>query len=457
MKRYRIRKYGYYFIVIGLMIVATATLFLPTVFGASNSAPKISSPQVRDDGLTVLVNEIPKKDDRGIDFLTLIVKTGYAHDPSQLLGLNELTTEIIDYYLRYSVAFVSYINYSDFTVYRFTVTHIDYLKFCRELDAVISSEALLEYDLFNQLIRNHQIETRLPDKIAASNLAGLVYGGNHPYALCFTPNYANLDINAVNQWFRKIYRPSNLFIASTHQLPEDFLQKPSGRDLKEVIIQNPIPPPWGVSRGGTPVAGKSSAGAGAVSVPVKFTPFHDNLSHICLGFPGPRIGAPGFFAMILISRFLDEELQRQIREESGFCYDINVSYTYLERATAPLVEITLQTLPGDTEAAAAKIIAVLKKVSQEGIPENQLTRILGREKILIESQTGEAFQTINQAWDALFTQNWFASQATYLTRLTDASDSVKSAMNQSLSQLKVSITGPPETAPTVSKISELIR
>ncbi|MCL6590222.1 MAG: insulinase family protein [Firmicutes bacterium] len=449
MKPYRIKKFGFNLLVICLM-AASAFLF-PSVQGAPDTvAPKISGPQVRDDGLTVLVHEIPKKDSMGIDFLTMIVKTGYAHDPPQLLGLNELTAEIISHYLRYSEALVSYITYSEFTVYRFTVIHNDYSKFCRTLDAVISAPALLEYDLCNQLIRNHQIKPRLPGKIAAANLAELVYGDNHPYALFFKPNYANLDINAVNQWFRKIYRPANLLIASTHQLPGDFLRKPSGRDLKEAAPQNPVPPPWKAA-GETLTAGKANAPL------VKFSPFRDNLSHICLGFPGPRIGDAGFFAMILITRFLDEELKRQIREESAFCYDIKVSYAYLERATAPLVEITLQTLPSDTEAAVAKITAVLKKIAREGLPEEQLTRILNREKLLVESQDGVAVQTMNKAWDALFSQNWFANPPSYLSQLTKASSAVKDTMNQYWPHLRVSIAGPPESEPAAAKILELIR
>jgi hypothetical protein len=469
MKPYRNKKYIYYFLFISMIM--GPTFLLPHIQGASkNTAPnttavKTSSPQVRDDGLTVLVHEIPQKDDRGIDFLTLIVKTGYAHDPPQLLGLNELTTEIINYYLRYSEAFVTYANFSDFTVYRFTVTHEDYLKFCRDLDAIISAEALLEYDLCNQLIRNHQNRPRLPGKIAAANLMGLVYGPNHPYALSFESNFANLDINAVNQWFRKIYRPANLLIASTHQLPDDFLRKPSGRDLKEAITQNTIPLPWGSSPEGASSEGASSTGTASggtggsmkdTGVLVKFTPLHDNLSHICLGFPGPRVGASGFFAMILITWYLDEELKRQIREESGFCYDISADYAYLERATAPLFEITLQTLPGDTEAAVAKIMAILKKLSREGIPEEQLTRIMSREKILIESQAGEASQATNQAFDALFGENWFANPSLYLSQLAEASASVKNTMNQYLPKLRITITGPPETETAASKIVLLL-
>jgi hypothetical protein len=406
----------------GLMVILTA---VSPLLGA---AVVPGAPEVRDDGLTVVNREISKGEDRADHYLTMILKTGYAQDPKGKAGLAGITNELVYHILSESSALkIDYYTFADFSMFNFVVSLNNFEKFCQELDVVVRFDALLMYDLFNERIQAHQDQPRTPGLVAAEKLDELLAGPDHPYAGIPMNDYKNLVISDINNWFRTVYRPNNIIISSSLPLSKDFLRKPVGRDFKTAVVSAKVPP---LNCSSYPV--------------VKFTENRDNISTVFMGVPAPPMGAEGFFATVLIQRYLDEELWQEIREKAGLCYDLQVSDTYLTQSSAPALRISFQTVPGDTGAGIVKVISVFKKLAEEGIPAERITKIIQQEKKHFDLQNNPLMNsTQDRGLVALFNQKWLADSQEYLSQLGKVTQlQITKAISERLPLLKISIAGP---------------
>jgi hypothetical protein len=400
--------------------------------------------QIRDDGLTLAIRPLPKEEQNlSRQYLTLIVKTGWAHDPAAKPGLTTLTNELLYLFFNNTSALAVQQDMApDFSIFLFTVTNTNFETFVQELDSIIRFEALTLYDQCNELILAHQNEPLAPSNNASIKLAELIYGPGHPYRRGLVPNFGQLNISDVNNWFRKIYRPNNLILASSKELPKDFLRRPSGRDMKNSVIPVEIPP------------AKTSSGPEAVFVPVR-----DYVSTVQIGFVAPRMNEAGFFPVLFARKFLEKELWQAVREESGFCYDIQVSYSYLPNAAAPTLEISFQTLPDETEQAVLKTLAVLQSATNQEIPKKRFPEIQEREKQLEDyrDRTG-SLRVRYAAFQALSGWTWLADSAEYLSKLNEvkAAD-ISDWITAALPEIKIAIAGPAEVEKQMAKIREKLK
>jgi hypothetical protein len=279
-------------------------VFLLIVTVLACSWPGFASPEKRTDGLIVseLASATPKNN---YEYLTMIVKTGYGHEPKEKPGLNNLTNELVYFLLRGTRALeVSYYPFAEYTVFSFVIWREDFRAFCAELDAIIRLDTLLLYDLCNELIYQHLHTAKTPFAIGQHLQYELLYGPDHPYLNRFIADYTKLNINEVNTWFREIYKPNNLIISTTVKLPEDFLKKPNGRDMRKKVIHPEVPPNF------------------AADQPSRFTEVNAPLSTIFLSFPAPQPHEDGFWAGRIVQKYLRHQLWLTLRQELGFCYDI---------------------------------------------------------------------------------------------------------------------------------------
>jgi hypothetical protein len=400
--------------------------------------------QIRDDGLTMAVHPLPKEDQNlSRQYLTLIVKTGWAHDPAAKPGLTTLTNELLYlFFYNTSALQVDENTAPDFSIFQFVVASADFDVFVSELDAIIRFEALTMYDQCNELILAHQNEPIMPSYNASIKLAELIYGPVHPYRRGLTPNFKQLNISDVNNWFRKIYRPNNLIVASSKDLPEDFLRRPSGREMKSAVIPPVIPP------------AKASPLPEAVFIPVR-----DYVSTVQIGFSAPKINEAGFFPALMARKFLEKELWQVIREESGYCYDLQVSYSYLPNSMAPVLTISFQTLPEETGQAVLKTLAVLESATNKESPRKRLPEILDREKQLSDYQDRLGGQLVrNAAFQALSGRTWFGDSGEYLAKLNEThANHISQWITEGLPHIKIAIAGPAGVEKQMAKINEKLK
>lgn len=401
----------------------------------------------RDDGLTVLKLELPKEKKSAYCYLTLVLKNGYSHDPQGKAGLTLLTNQLLcQMFSNTSAIDVRSETLSDFSQFYFIVSIKDFPSFCKELDSIIRMEALLMYDECRSIIQNYKSELKNPGSIGLENLYQMLYGKDHPYRAVFNGNLAELDINAVNDWFRKTYRPSNMIIASTADLPADFLIKPSGRDLKNPVTFAQTPPSACVPR---PV--------------LHWTQIEGNISSIFVGFPGPALNDDGFFSMMVLRRYLQKELWDKLREEMGLCYDIQVRYSYLSESAAPSLIIALETLPADADIAIATIIDILRQaMEKDRISAKRLSLIKQQEKIRMEHQDNSIFQLLDSmVYHKLLAVPWLKDSKEYLKGFNQvtAVDLAK-LMSARIKYLKIAVARPnsdtdfEETGKALSKLEK---
>lgn len=400
--------------------------------------------QIRDDGLTLAVRPLPKEEqNQARQYLTLIVKTGWAHDPAAKPGLTTLTNELL-YLFFYNTSALQVVQDTapDFSIFHFAVANADFAIFARELDSIIRFEALTMYDQCNELILAHESEPMAPSYQASITLAGLIYGPDHPYRRGLTPSFKQLNISDVNNWFRKIYRPNNLIVASSRELPEDFLRRPSGRDMKSAVVPPEIP------------SAKANPAPEAVFVPVR-----DYVSTVQIGFNAPQINEAGFFPAILARKFLEKELWQVIREESGYCYDLQVDYSYLPNPAAPVLGISFQTLPGETEQAVFKTLAVLESAANPETPSKHLPEILRREKQLADYRDRLGGQRVRYAaFQALTGRTWLGDSGEYLAKLNQTKPAdISRWLAAALPHIKMAIAGPAEVEKQMVKINEKLK
>lgn len=400
--------------------------------------------QIRDDGLTLAVRPLPKEDQsQSYQYLTLIIKTGWAHDPAAKPGLTMLTNELLYLFFYNTSALQADLDTApDFSIFHFVVASVDFDIFVKELDAIIRFEALTMYDQCNELILAHENEPISPSYNAPIKLAELIYGAGHPYRRGLTPNFKQLNISDVNNWFRKIYRPNNLIVASSKELPEDFLRRPSGREMKSPVIPPEISP------------AKGSSAPEAVFIPAR-----DYVSTVQIGFSAPKINEADFFTVLLVRKYLEKELWQIIREESGYCYDLQVTYSYLPNSAAPVLEISFQTLPEETDQAVLKTLAVLESVTNKEIPSKRLPDILDREKQLADYRDRLGGQLVrNAAFQALSGRTWFGDSSEYLAKLNETTaNHISQWIAAALPHIKVAVAGPAEVEKLMKKINEKVK
>ncbi len=382
----------------------------------------------RTDGLIVIKAEIPKETARTLCLVSLIVKTGYANDPDGQFGLTELTNHLLaGIFFNSSALDIRYHTYANFSKFNFIVSTKDFKTFCGELDSTLRTDALLLYDECNESIQDYQNQPRIPGLIAEINLYRLLYGNTHPYLAVFKDNYPDLNIDAVNSWFRKIYRPNNLMIASSLAMPSHFLLKPSGREMKETISFPKTPP------------------GGCVPKPViNCVRIQDNISTIYVGLPGPPIRDNKLFTMIVMQRYLQKELYDKLREEMGLCYDVQVNYSYLQEPDVPSFIISLATLPTDADITITKIIEVLTGLTAGQISSELLSSIKKQEKNRVELQYNSVIYMVDALlYQKLFDLTWLNDSGEYLKLFDQVTpDSLSELASQYLKYLKIAIASP---------------
>jgi len=392
---------------------------------------------VRDDGLTIAPSILNKAQlNEEIQFVRLIVKTGFSADPQGKAGLTRLTNEMIYNLLRFSVKAFAVTHYTaaDFSVFDLWVSLKDETDFFEGLDQIIRMDALPFYDLSNEIIAGFKNEPRPPNTEAELELAKMLYGANHPYLSEYTPNPEKLNISEANKWFRQIYRPNNLIISSSLPVPDYFLRKPTGREFKERITFLTPKATWKA----TPES--------------RFIPNHDNLCTILVGTPAPKIDEPGCLAMLLATDYLRAELTEILREESGLTYDATVSYSYISKPAAPSLTVAFQVFPKEAGNALAKTVDVFTRLAQDGIPESKLTELIMIMRHQYELRDGSLPQlVIANGYSVLFNQAWLVAAAGLPEKLKEAALQIKPLMNASLNSMKIAVAGPPETAPYLKK------
>ncbi|HEX2953064.1 MAG TPA: hypothetical protein VHR47_03660 [Bacillota bacterium] len=247
---------------------------------------------IRDDGLTV-VNVSSEDCKEPVQYLTLLIKTGSASDPIGKAGLMECTNELLGYVFRGSTAASQIYRYTgqDFSYFQFTIARSNLKSFMEQLDERLRSDVILAYDFSNWLLYQRKAKPVNPAKPAYLNFSAMLYGTNHPYILQLNPDYNNLNINEINKWFRRVYRPNNFIISSSFKIPEDFLRQPVGKEFKAPVGLPDIP---------SPHCERKPA--------IRYVKIHDNCSTVLMGFSGPKIDDEEYFAFRLGTLYLETEL-----------------------------------------------------------------------------------------------------------------------------------------------------
>lgn len=412
-------------LMVWICLIGWAVLFAvgpePVVNGAAKTG--------RDDGLTVMKLEFSKDTKMSFCFLTLVLKNGYADDPAGKAGLTGLTNQLLyRVFSNTSAIDVSYDTYANYSQFNFLVPAKDYKSFCTELDNIIRMEALMLYDECHQIIEDYKNEPKNPGILGLVDLYKMLYGNTHPYQAAFNGNLPELEINTVNDWFRKTYRPSNMIIAASADLPTDFLLKPSGRELKQPVIFTKTPPATCASR---PI--------------IHWTQIEGNVSSIFIGLPGPAVNDDDLFVMVVLKRYLQKELWDKLREEMGLCYDIQVDYSYLQESAAPSFVISLETLPAVADTAVAKIIDILQQVTvKNSISAQRLSLIREQEQSRVNHQDNSMFQRLDGlVYEKLFGVLWLKDSKEYLKRFNKVTaDDLAKLVAARLKYLKVAVARP---------------
>lgn len=433
------KKIGYHQYLFKTIILIFLVILIapsPSAQAVSIKEPKLCKEQ-RDDGLILVIKD-QDKNQPAIQHLTMILRTGSAHDPVGKSGLTNLTNEIIYYLLRNTCALqVDYQIYADYSQFHFIVTRNEFNLFCDQLDQIIRADALLGYDICNELINYHLNLPKTSELIALSQLYSLVYGPDHPYNYSFAPSYDRLNINEVNKWFRRIYRPNNLIIAAGIKPPDDFLRRPVGRDTKEAVALDSIP-----------------ASAGNVTPELRWMPVRDNIVTVCLGFETSQFGTEGLSATVLLQKYLDQKIWKIIREDQGLNYDPEVFYQLTGTSNAPMLLVMVHTLAENTGTVINLILTQFKEIAASGIPEEDLNNIIEQERKRWRMMENEPESSINAAaLYGLLGQDWLINQKNYFTILTAETEIVPQIMSAGLARLKISVTGPKETGEYLNDVT----
>jgi zinc protease len=141
-------------------------------------------------------------------------------------------------------------------------------------------------------------------------------------------------------------------------------------------------------------------------------------AYMMLGFPAPAVDQPGYYALQVVDSLLagtsGSLLPKALREEAGLAYDVSSFYPTLAQ-TSHLV-VCVATEPQRLEAAKSAILAVLRKLSQEPVPADDLERAkrsllgsyaLGRQRMKEQAYALAWYETLGLAPD--FGERYLAS------------------------------------------------
>jgi hypothetical protein len=430
--------YSFRIIVIPIILFILVSVSFYTAAAESTGETKLTVER-RGDGLTIVRK--PDQEKQTLHYMTLIIKTGYAHDPMGKFGITNLTNELVYHLLRDTSAInINYQTYADYSAFHFITTRTDFNNLCVQLDRALRSDALLLYDLCNALVGYHLSQPKPPELAAVSRFYSLIYGADHPYNSIFAPNYNQLNITEINKWFRQIYKPNNFIIASSHKLPDDFLRRPAGRDLKETVTLNEVPDSSGVP-----------------NPELKCVPVRDNIATVCLGFETPKLGEEGVFAVFLVEKYLNRRLWKVIREDHGLSYDPEVFNLLISKSYVPSLQVILHTLAPDAGKVIKMIIAELKKIAAEGIPETEIARIVGGERRRREL-IGKDLQATMEfgALYGLVGEEWLVNQDNYFSLLHEEVQLIPQVITAGLNRIKIVVAGPEETGGYLEGIAKEI-
>lgn len=423
-----------------LLVVMLGLTLIPGLATAQNQTTS-GTIAVRDDGLTTIVNGSGAESE--VQYLTLLIKTGYSQDPAAKAGLTDLTNILVYRILQMATLLdFNYFLAADYSRFDFAVPNNDFTAFCRQLDAVIRIEALLSYDECNILLKNYRNLPRNPSEVGLAKLYTMIDGAGHPYTKIFDNYMSNLDITDANNWFRRIYRPSNLIISSTAPLPDDFLLRPSGREMKQVITKSPVP-----------------AATCSPNPLVEITTVHNSTASVFIGLPAPALTDPDLATSLLVQQYLAWELWNKLREQAGYCYDVSVFHSYLTEPVAPILLIEFETLPGNAGPAIGQVISVLQGIAKNGIPEAELTSL----KQAVEKQAkriGDSRRTATQnlALQAFFNQTWLSDYDAYSKLLAGVTSADTARLIRTkLGSIKLSLTGPEETQQALVQLQPMLQ
>lgn len=392
----------------------------------SCSFTTLGSVAERDDGL--IISQLDARTTKNhYEYVTMVLKTGYGHEPQNKQGLNSLTNELVYLLLRTSCALeVNYYPFAEYTVFTFVVWPDDFTLFCAELDGLIRLDTLLLYDLCNELINLHLHTAETLSNQAQSILYELLYGPEHPYLNKFKPDYTKLSINEVNNWFRAIYKPNNLIISTTAELPVDFLKRPTGREMKQKVLVAAIPPGY------------------ADGPAQRFLASDAPLSTVFLAFPGPQPQEAEFFTGRIVQKYLHHQLWLSLRQDLGYCYDLQVNYSYLNEPTAPTITIAFQVLPENTEPALDAVFRVLEKLETTTLtPEEIQSYREQEEKAQQRNYDVPGFLSLMDALGVQLDLAWATDYEQYCANLKLVSaDGISSFAQTYFPKWRLSVVGP---------------
>ncbi|NLW55909.1 MAG: insulinase family protein [Firmicutes bacterium] len=414
--------------------VLLALLLLVLVLACSWTTA--ASLEEREDGLIISkLTSIETEDN--YEYLTMLLKTGYGHEPEGKYGLNNLTNELVYFLLRTTSALdINYYPFAEYTVFTFVLWREDFRDFCFELDAIIRLDTLLLYDLCNGLIYRHYHTAKPPALAGQRVLYELLYGPAHPYLNQFKADYTKLNINEVNMWFREIYKPNNLIISTTAELPEDFLRKPSGRDLQKKVVVPEIPP-------------RLTTGPA-----YQFTKVHTPYSTIFLSFPGPQPTEDRYFVGRLLQRYLQQQLWRRLRQELGYCYNVQVSFSSLQEPTAPNIMIAFQVLPENTEQALHEVFRLLEQMEEEPLTPEAIAHLIAQEeKYQQKNYSLPRFLSLMDAIGTHLGLTWAVNEEEYRSALQKITGEDLSSFTQTyLKDWSLSVAGPEPIEPSADSM-----
>ena len=416
-----IRKKRVYLVVLLTVLLASASAGFKAV---------ASSVELRDDGLTIVYPKSTTDNNEPIQYVTLIVKSGYTHDSKGKIGLMGLTNELLYYIFRYetSASAVFHRTYAEMSIFNFEVSRRNIEGFYKELDDILRMDAIMLYDFCNSLVLYKKFAPQEPLMPAVEKLALRLYGSEHPYYLVYNREH-NFNIADVNKCFRSVFRPNNMMISTSSKLPESFLRRPTGKNFQKEVKQAAAQSP-------NHEDGRT----------FDYTLAHDNSTLVCMGFIAPNMEEEGFFSMVFVQKYLQYKLTEVLRKRNGLVYYVDVNYNATEQTVAPAFKIYFQTLPEEAGNALSKTLQLLESIAEEGIPKQEEEYILKKEHKRLELR-GESLKVMvyTAALKTLYDLEWIDDAEMYLAKLENSREQVPKVLSRGLKRLKVSVAGPKGT------------
>ena len=212
--------------------------------------------------------------------------------------------------------------------------------------------------------------------------------GTHPYGysiLGTRDTVSSLSVRDLKELHGRAYHPEHIVVAVAGNIDHD--------RLLDVLEQTG----WvDVPRGDTPPA---TAPAAAARPPQTVHVERDTTqTHLVFGAPAMSHSDPRRYAMSLVSMLLgggmSSRLFQRVREELGLAYSV---YTYQSfHADSGVHGVYVGTAPATAGAAGEAIRAELRRVSEEGIPDDELaagkSQLKGQITLSLESVSSRMYR-----------------------------------------------------------------